>query len=129
MGNKPMPDVESIMSAWPERAETVLRTPQIIPSAEELDCSLEQYAKMGCTMFDIPVYEGTNKNQLIQSLHVLFSTYSQFKQLDFNQDEVSNNDDLLATSKSDLSGSKRSNNTNKNSNSRSVNKRSDVMTF
>jgi len=134
--SKPMPDVESIMTAWPEKTERVLRTSQIMPSAEELDCSLEQYAKMVCTMFDVPVYEGNQSdsrkpdNQLIQSLHVLFSTYSQFKQLEiFNKDDGGNdsliNSNLL-TSTSNLGSTS---NSQRNTNNRNVPKSSDVMTF
>jgi intraflagellar transport protein 46 len=134
--SKPMPDVESIMTAWPEKTERVLRQSQIMPSAEELDCSLEQYAKMVCTMFDVPVYEGNPSdsrkpdNQLIQSLHVLFSTYSQFKQLEiFNKDDGMTDSQInsnLLTSTSNLDPTS---NSQRNTNNRNVPKSSDVMTF
>jgi len=109
--SKPMPDVDSIMAAWPSQVEqsinlsTTKTTNQStnstsrLPSAKDLDCSLEEYSKIVCSLFDVPVYNqedvtsGKKKkgggsedegNNLIQSLHVLFSTFSQFKQLDFH---------------------------------------------
>ena len=110
-----------------------------MPSAEELDCSLEQYAKMVCTMFDVPVYEGNTQtgnsqkpdNQLIQSLHVLFSTYSQFKQLEiFNKDDEGTNDSQINSNLlTSASNPGSTSNSQRNTNNRNVPKSSDVMTF
>lgn len=92
--SRPMPDTESIMAQWPSNLDTKLKSllgsNSIIPSADNLDCSLEDYSKIVCSLFDIPVHETSNDvndNILIQSLHVLFSTYSQFKQLDFQTEQ------------------------------------------
>jgi len=111
---KPMPDVDSIMAAWPEQVDEKIRTrppESLVPSAEELDCGLEEYARMLCTLFDVPVYDDSesttqtasssaSNNNLIQSLHVLFSTYSQFKQLDFAQ----SGEGAMASSSTNLLG-------------------------
>ena len=105
------------------------RTSQVIPSADELDCSLEQYAKIVCSMFDIPVYETNSDsskksdNQLIQSLHVLFSTYAQFKQLDFNQNDDQSKDGLTSNN------STINNQHNQQQPKNKTMKNSDVMTF
>jgi len=99
--NQPMPDIDSIMAVWPESVEKVLSKQALgknmkanevyIPKMEELDCSLQEYATLICKMFDIPVYDGSDKrkkeNGLIQSLHVLFSTYSHLKSLDFFEEQ------------------------------------------
>lgn len=68
-----MPDVESLMQEWPADFEEMLAEVQV-PTAE-LECSLEEYATMACLLMDIPVYKG----KLIQSLHVLFSLFTAFK--------------------------------------------------
>lgn len=44
-----------------------------VPSAD-LDVDVESFAKITCAMLDIPVY-----NNVIESLHVLFTLYSDFK--------------------------------------------------
>ncbi|KAH8036635.1 hypothetical protein HPB51_002689 [Rhipicephalus microplus] len=68
-----MPDVESLMQEWPPEFEEMLAEVQV-PTAE-LECSLEEYATMACLLMDIPVYKG----KLIQSLHVLFTLFTAFK--------------------------------------------------
>jgi len=87
--SRPMPDIESIMSQWPSNVEQKLKSQDsdYIPSADNLDCTLDNYSKIVCSLFDIPVHETSDDSNLIQSLHVLFSTYSQFKQLDFQTEQ------------------------------------------
>lgn len=77
-----MPDIDSIMSVWPEKVENQIKLKQNlnngeinIPSQEEMGLNLEEYSKMICNMFHIPVHvnednkKGKNKdNNLIQSL-------------------------------------------------------------
>ena len=40
----------------------------------DMELSLEEYAKVICAMMDVPVYDN-----LIESLHVIFSLYMEFK--------------------------------------------------
>ena len=68
-----MPDLEDLMEPWPEKFETTLNSLPL-PTAD-LDLSLEEYAKIICALLEIPV-----KNNIIESLHVLFSVYMQFKE-------------------------------------------------
>lgn len=68
-----MPDIESLMQEWPPEYEELLKEVRL-PSAD-LDCSLEEYATLVCVLMDIPVY----KSKLVQSLHVLFTLYAEFK--------------------------------------------------
>jgi len=76
---KTMPDIETLMQEWSPEIEEMLKTTNL-PSAD-LDCDLNEYIDIICSMLDIPVY--TNR---IQSLHVLFTLYSEFKNSQhFNQ--------------------------------------------
>jgi intraflagellar transport protein 46 len=88
--SKKMPDVESLMQVWPDKEEACLKT---IPFPDEkLNISLSNYAKIACNMMDIPVHKGEGKQSksLIESLHVLFTLYSGFKENKHfqNQQEV-----------------------------------------
>lgn len=71
--NNTMPDMDQLMQAWPREFEDLLSKVSL-PTAE-LDMDLTQYVTTLCAILDIPVYEG----KLTQSLHVLFTLYSEFK--------------------------------------------------
>lgn len=68
---KNMPDIESLMQVWPEEIEQCLQELQL--PGVDMDMSLEEYVKLVCTVMDIPVYANLN-----ESLHVLFTLYSEF---------------------------------------------------
>ncbi|XP_020378233.2 intraflagellar transport protein 46 homolog isoform X2 [Rhincodon typus] len=69
---KPMPDIEALMQEWPPEFEELLGKVSL-PTAE-VNCELTQYIDMICAILDIPIYKDR-----IQSLHVLFTLYSEFK--------------------------------------------------
>lgn len=69
---KPMPDIDSLMQEWPPEFEELLGKVSL-PTAET-NCDLPQYIDMICAILDIPVYKDR-----IQSLHVLFTLHSEFK--------------------------------------------------
>jgi intraflagellar transport protein 46 len=69
---KNMPDAELLMDQWPEGFEEALRTLEL-PSPE-LDMSLAEYAKVLCSILDIPTYENP-----VESLHLMFSLYVDFR--------------------------------------------------
>ncbi|NXN96677.1 IFT46 protein, partial [Rhinopomastus cyanomelas] len=69
---RPMPDIETLMQEWPPEFEQLLGKVGL-PTAE-MDCDLSEYIDMICAVLDIPVYESR-----LQSLHVLFSLYSEIK--------------------------------------------------
>ena len=71
-----MPEISDLMEVWDEKMEQALQTLPI-PSAD-IDLSLEEYAKVLCAILDIPV-----KGNIIESIHVLFSLFSQFKENQF----------------------------------------------
>ncbi|CAI9590703.1 unnamed protein product [Staurois parvus] len=69
---RPMPEVETLMQEWLPEFEELLG--KVSLPAADLDCDLPTYIDMICGIVDIPVYKSR-----IQSLHVLFSLYSEFK--------------------------------------------------
>ncbi|XP_039996741.1 intraflagellar transport protein 46 homolog isoform X2 [Xiphias gladius] len=69
---RPMPDIDSLMQEWPAELEELLGRLQLPPA--RLRCSLTQYTDVVCSLLDIPVYSSR-----IQSLHLLFSLYLEFR--------------------------------------------------
>ena len=47
--------------------------------SEEIDFSLADYAKLACVLLDIPVHSVNNNKNVVESLHVLFTLFSEFK--------------------------------------------------
>nr|CAG4711382.1 unnamed protein product [Naegleria fowleri] len=66
-------DFTQLIQAWPDAFEEELARTDL-PGAD-LDVDLDEYIKIICSLLDIPVYEG----HLIESLHVLFTLYLEFK--------------------------------------------------
>ena len=69
---KSMPDIEMLMQEWPPEFEQHLKQVKL-PTAD-INMTLKEYAAVICAIMDIPVYNST-----VQSLHVLFTLYSEFK--------------------------------------------------
>ncbi|KAM9335442.1 intraflagellar transport protein 46 homolog [Symphorus nematophorus] len=67
-----MPDIDSLMQEWPAELEELLGRLQLPPA--RLHCSPAQYADIICSLLDIPVH-----GSRIQSLHLLFSLYLEFR--------------------------------------------------
>ncbi len=67
-----MPDIEALMQIWPAPIEELLEQ-NPLPDAD-INLDLASYVRVVCSMLDIPVYDS-----LTQSLHVLFTLYSDFK--------------------------------------------------
>jgi intraflagellar transport protein 46 len=70
--SKPMPDIEDLMQVWPADFEEVLET-ETLPGPD-IDMTVQEYARTVCAICDIPVYKS-----VVESLHVLFTLYSEFK--------------------------------------------------
>ena len=66
-----MPDIDLLMEEWPSEFEELLKTTPL-PNAD-IDLTLQEYARTACALLDIPVYDN-----LVESLHVLFSLYLEF---------------------------------------------------
>jgi hypothetical protein len=67
-----MPSVESLMQIWPQEYEDLLK--ELSLPSSELNVELNTYIDIICALLDIPVYKSR-----IQSIHVLFSLFSEFK--------------------------------------------------
>ena len=69
------------MQPWPKEMEDALKDGSAIylppPS---IDLSLEEYAKQLCSIFDVPVVEGS----LVNSVHVLFRLFVENNSLIFS---------------------------------------------
>ncbi len=76
--NKNYPDIEKLMQVWPEKMESTLK--DIYFPDERIDLSIENYSKLICNTIDIPVHPRNSNKGLVESLHVLFTLYSEFKQ-------------------------------------------------
>jgi len=86
--SKSMPDIDNLMQEWPPEVEAIISNLQL-PTAS-LDVNLQTYVDLICSILDIPVHKSR-----VQSLHVLFSLYSAFKEMQqFQTDPVSNSQEL-----------------------------------
>ena len=74
---KKMPDIENLMQVWPQEVEELLS--KISLPSEDIDLSLDEYSKVACNILDIPVHR-EGDNNVIESLHVMFTLYSAFKE-------------------------------------------------
>ena len=78
---KPMPEIDSLMQEWPPAVENLLLDLGNggFGLNADLDCGedIGDFVDLVCSLCDIPIY----KSRRIESLYVLFSLYSTFKQL------------------------------------------------
>jgi intraflagellar transport protein 46 len=75
--SKPMKDIETLMDVWPHEVEEALAHLEL--PGPELDIDLASYVKIVCTLLDVPVHSLPNKRGMVESLHLVFSLYSEFK--------------------------------------------------
>lgn len=68
-----MPDIEQLMQVWPAEFEEFLQT-NPLPELSDLELELSDYIKIIASILDVPVY-----NQITETLHVIFTLYSEFK--------------------------------------------------
>jgi len=84
--SKPMPDIDTLMQAWDPDMEKLLRDVEL--PGPDLDCNLETYVDLVCSIMGIPVQESR-----IQSLHVLFTLFQAYKEIrgenDYNYNSLS----------------------------------------
>ncbi|ESL12058.1 hypothetical protein TRSC58_00180 [Trypanosoma rangeli SC58] len=70
---KPMPEIESLLQVWPPVFEEFLGSDIQLPPPH-IDVDLDQYVRTLCCILDIPTY-----NSLVDSLHVMFTVYQEFR--------------------------------------------------
>ena len=75
--SKTMPEFDTLMEEWnPEMEEALKQIP--FPSAE-IDMHVSDYARLVLAMCDIPVHKLGNNKSVIESLHVLFTLFVEFR--------------------------------------------------
>lgn len=62
---------------WPSEIEDALQNFKL--PTEEIDLDLKDYSKLACNLVDIPTHNTINNKNLIESLHVFFTLYCEFK--------------------------------------------------
>ncbi|CAD2218124.1 hypothetical protein AGDE_12250 [Angomonas deanei] len=70
---KPMPEIETLLQIWPQEFEDMLNSDVQFPPPN-IDLDIEQYIRTLCAVIDIPTY-----NSLIDSLHVMFTVFEDFR--------------------------------------------------
>lgn len=76
--SKNMPDVESLMQVWPEKLENIFKD---IPFPDgNINMSVENFAKIICSMLDVPIHKLNDERSLIEAMHLIFTVYSEFKE-------------------------------------------------
>jgi intraflagellar transport protein 46 len=71
--SKPMPDIEALLQVWPQEFEDLLNSDLQFPPTQ-VDLDIDQYVRVMCAVLDIPTY-----GNLIESLHVMFTLYMEFR--------------------------------------------------
>ena len=66
-----------VIKVWPAEIEDHLNNMNLF--GEELDFSLKDFCSLNCNILDIPVHNTNNKKNIIESLHVMFTLFSEFK--------------------------------------------------
>ena len=72
-----MPEPDDLMTEWPREMENALK--QAPFPGPEIDMHAIDYARLVCGMVDIPCHKLANNKSVIESLHVLFSLFSDFR--------------------------------------------------
>jgi intraflagellar transport protein 46 len=75
--SRQMPDSDTLMDVWHPEVEEVLKGIEL--PGPDLDISLDVYIKIVCAILGIPVHSLNNGKSNIESLHALFTLYSDFK--------------------------------------------------
>lgn len=75
--SKQMPQPDDLLMEWPREMEQAIR--EIGVPGPLIDMHPSDYAKVICSLLDIPVHKLANNKGTIESLHVLFTLYSDFK--------------------------------------------------
>ena len=73
-----MPDFDVLMQEWSPEMEHALRDVQF--PGPEIDMHPADYTRMICAMLDIPCHKLANNKSVVESLHVLFTLFSEFRQ-------------------------------------------------
>jgi len=73
-----MPEFDVLMQEWNPEMENALK--EVSFPGPDIDMQTGEYAKLICSMVDIPCHKLQNSKSVIESLHVLFTLFSEFRQ-------------------------------------------------
>lgn len=74
---KNMPDIDTLMDVWHPDVEEALNHLEL--PAPELEIDIGSYIRIVCAILEIPVHNLPNNKSMIESLHILFTLYNNFK--------------------------------------------------
>jgi len=66
-------NIDNLMSEWPDAIEHTIES--CYPSSN-LNCSLSEYVKIVCNLFDIPIENTDNHFDYVRALNILFNLYN-----------------------------------------------------
>ena len=75
--SKAMPEFDTLMEEWQPEMEQALHGIEFPDS--EIDMHVSDYARLVLAMTDIPVHKLGNNKSVIESLHVLFTLFVEFR--------------------------------------------------
>lgn len=75
--SKAMPEFDLLMEEWNPEMEQAFQ--QIDFPSDEIDMHVSDYARLICAMTDIPIHKSANNKSVIESLHVLFTLFVEFR--------------------------------------------------
>ena len=71
-----LPDVQALMQPWSQEMENALASGETCLPTADVDLTLEEYAKVLCTLFSIPVEEG----KLVDAIHTMMCLFMAYKE-------------------------------------------------
>ena len=74
---KQMPEFDMLMTEFNPEFERALKDMSF--PGPEIDINTADYARLICSMLDIPVHKLANSKSIIESLHVMFTLFSDFR--------------------------------------------------
>lgn len=72
-----MPDIDSLMQEWSPEMEQALK--EIPFPGAEVDMHATDYSRLVCAMVDIPCHKLASNKSVVESLHILFTLFSEFR--------------------------------------------------
>ena len=72
-----MKSISNHKKVWPAEIEDALQGLKL--PTEDVDMTLEEYARLCCALVDIPVHQANTKRNLIESMHVYFTLFAEFQ--------------------------------------------------
>jgi len=74
---KQMPDFDNLMQEWSPEMEQALK--EIPFPGPEIDMHSADYGRLVCSMIDIPCHKLANNKSVVESLHLMFTLFSEFR--------------------------------------------------